>query len=865
MAKKKSVILPAHIKPERYRLMVHPNIEDFTFKCEETIYLNITKASKEIVLHGVDLKVTEAVLIAGGKEYKPTKISYKPLQDSVVFAFAKPVPKGNAEFNLKFTGVINDKMAGFYRSKYQANGETKFMASTQFEATDARRAFLCVDEPSAKAIFDLTFLIPQSHTVVSNTHIEGIKEHESGYKMVSFAPTPKMSTYLVAYIIGELEYLETKTKEGTIVRVFVTPGKKEQAQFGLETTAKMLSYYNDYFGIPYPMAVLDVIAVPDFAAGAMENWGAITYRETALLIDPEHSSASAKQRVALVIAHELAHQWFGNLVTMEWWTHLWLNEGFASWIEYLAVHHLFPEWDIWTQFVYADLNRALELDALKNTHPVEVEVNHPREISEIFDAISYSKGASIIRMLADYIGENDFRKGLNIYLTKYKYSNATTEHLWDSFEEASGKPVRKLMQKWTKTPGYPLVVIEEDKKGNIKLKQSRFYSSALENKKARPNRSAKQSGREVSWSLPVGYTTSVSDEKKYILMDKAEVVLKDKISESGWINLNAGQSGVFRVLYDDKTLASLETAVVEKRLGSADRLGLINDSFATSRAGLTDTAKTLKLLSAYKEEDNYTVLRDLATQLDDLDNILYGEKFYPKFQAYIRSIFASAVKKVGWSKKSGDGHLDSLLRELVLAQAGKYGDAVVIEEARNRFNKFLKDSKSLEPDLRAMVYSLTAKNGDETDYEHFLKLYREANLQEEKNRLAGALCQFKQIPLIKKTLKFILSDEVRNQDAPLFLGAIASNNKARNLVWKFVKDNWKIIYSRYSGGHMCSRIVTEVTSDFDTNEMAQDIVSFFKKNKAPGMERVVAQAVERVKSNSAWKKSALSSVKKFLA
>lgn len=852
---KKNVLLPAYIKPERYKIMVHPDMDNFTFKCEETIYLSIGKSIREIALHGVDIKVESAVLISDGKEYRPKKISYKPLNDSVIFTFDKMIAKGDAEFNLKLSGVINDKMAGFYRSKYELNGETKFMASTQFEATSARQAFLCVDEPSAKAFFDLTFLVPKSHTVISNTHIENIKEHESGYKLISFARTPKMSTYLVAYIIGELEYLETKTKEGIVVRVFVTPGKKAQAEFALETTAKMLSYYNDYFGIPYPMALLDLIAVPDFAAGAMENWGAITYRETALLIDPEHSSASAKQRVALVIAHELAHQWFGNLVTMEWWTHLWLNEGFASWIEYLAVHHLFPEWDIWTQFVYSDLNRALELDALKNTHPVEVDVNHPKEIQEIFDAISYSKGASIIRMLADYLGEDNFRKGLNIYLTKYKYSNATTEHLWDSFEEASGKPVRKLMQKWTRTPGYPLVSVIRDKKGSVKLKQARFYSSILENKK-------KQS--KSVWNIPVGYTSNVSDEKKYILTDKQVVFLKENFSDNSWINLNAGQSGVFRVLYDDMFLDKLELAVKDKTIGPADRLGLINDSFALSRAGLSDASKTLKLLSAYKEEDNYTVWRDLATQLDDLDNILYGEKFYPKFQTYIQSIFTLVVQKVGWNKKQGDGHLDSLLRELVLAQAGRYGDKMVVETARERFEKFLKDKKSLEPDLRAMVYSLVAKSGDKNDYEKLLKLYRATDLQEEKNRLASALCQFKQTSLIKKNLKFILSGEVRDQDAPLFLAVASSNNYARDLVWKFIKENWKFIYSRYAGGHLCSRIITETTSDFDTDKMANEVAQFFKKNKVPGMERVVAQAIERIKSNSAWKKASLTSVKKFL-
>ncbi len=843
------------MRPERYRLMIHPDIEKFTFRCEETIYLKIDKPSKEIVLHGVDLKVEDAVLIQGGEEYRPKKISYKPLEESVVFIFSKPLAKGDSEFNLKFTGEINDKMAGFYRSKYQIGNETKFMASTQFEATDARRAFFCVDEPASKAIFDLTFLIPKSHTVVSNTHVENIKEHESGYKLVSFAPTPKMSTYLVAYIIGELEYLETKTKEGTIVRVFVTPGKKAQAEFALDTTAKMLSYYNDYFGIAYPLAVLDVIAIPDFASLAMENWGAITYREIALLIDPEHSSAAAKQRVALVIAHELAHQWFGNLVTMEWWTHLWLNEGFASWIEYLAVDHLFPKWDIWTQFVYSDLNRALELDALKNTHPVEVSVGHPSEIREIFDAISYSKGASIIRMLADYLGENDFRKGLKIYLTKYNYSNATTEHLWDAFEEASGKSVRKLMQKWTQTPGYPLISVSRDKKGVVKLKQGRFYSSALENKKSK---------KKVLWNVPIGYTTSAGNEKNYLLMSSASVILKEKFDDSEWLNLNAGQSGVFRVAYDSKFLDSLEGAVKDKRISATDRLGLLNDSFALSRAGISDTAATLKLLSAYKDENSYTVWRDLATQLDDLDNLFYGQKFYAKFQKHIQTIFSDVVENMGWNKKQGDGHLEFLLRELVLAQAGKFGDISVIGEAKKRFKNFLNDRKTLEPDLRSMVFSLVAKNGDEKDYDELLKLYREANLQEERNRIGGALCQFKQVSLIKKTLKFILSSEVRDQDAPLLLAASASNNYARDLTWKFIKDNWKLLYDRYSGGHTCSRMITDTTSDFDTNEDAKDIEKFFKKNKAAGMERVIAQVLERIRSNAAWKKVAIKSVGKFL-
>ena len=850
-----------HIKPERYRLMVHPDLNNFTFRCEETIYFKIFKPTLKIILHGVDLKVTHALLRQNAKDVKPIKISHKPLEDSIVFDFVKPIAAGMAEFDLKFTGLIGDKMVGFYRSKYLVSGEERFMASTQFESTDARRAFFCVDEPSAKAVFDLTFLVHPSHTVVSNTHIESIREHESGYKLVSFAPTPKMSTYLVAYVIGDLEFLETKTREGTVIRVFVTPGKKKQAKFALETAARMLSFYNDYFGIPYPMAVLDLIAIPDFAAGAMENWGAITYRETALLIDPEHSAASAKQRVAIVIAHELAHQWFGNLVTMEWWTHLWLNEGFASWIEYLAVDHLFPEWQIWTQFVYSDLNRALELDALRSTHPVEVPVGHPKEINEIFDAISYSKGASVIRMLADYLGKNDFRKGLNHYLNKHKYNNATTEDLWKALEETSGRSVQKLMRRWTDTSGYPVVSVQRSRGGGDKTKEKRFFSSALENKRA---------GAKNLWTIPIGYTTDVSNKKKYVLMTKSATSIPENISESGWINLNANQSGMFRVRYDSDFLAALRPAIVKRRIGPADRLGLINDSFALARAGYTDTAKILRLLSAYKNEDSYAVWRDMATQLDDLDNLLYGQGFYPTFQEYIRSIFASVVKKVGWESKQSRrhyqdeaDHLDALLRELVLAQAGKYGDGEVLKEARYRFNNYARRGKNISPDLRAVVYSLTARAGDKKEFEDLLRLYKKAILQEEKNRLAAALCQFKQPPLIKRALNFILSKEVRNQDAPLLLAAAAGNNAARSLTWEFIKDNWPLLYRRYSGGHLLGRIITDTTSDLDTFVAARDVERFFKKNMALGTERAVAQSIERIKSNAAWKKAASLSRKKF--
>src|SRR3989344_4184370 len=396
--KNRSVRLPDHFRPERYRIILKPDLE--------TSGVRFRKGRKEIFAE---------------------KIRYDADAETATFVFPSRLPRGKAELELEFRGKLSDQMRGFYRSRYLVGGREKFLATTQLEATDARRAFPCFHEPAMKAVFDVTLMVRNGLTAISNTLPAAVREHEPGYQTVRFEPSPKMSTYLLPFIVGALEFVEGKTKEGILVRVFTTPGKKEQARFALEVAKRCLSFYNGYFGIPYPLPVLDLIAIPDFEAAAMENWGAVTYRESALLVDPAHSSERTRQWVAVVIAHELAHQWFGNLTTMEWWTHLWLNEGFARYLEYLTLDALYPEWKMWDRFAAGVLGSAMELDALEHTHPIEVEVHHPREITEIFDEVSYSKGAAVIKMLADHLGPRDFRDGLRHYLKKHSYANASTE------------------------------------------------------------------------------------------------------------------------------------------------------------------------------------------------------------------------------------------------------------------------------------------------------------------------------------------------------------------------------------------------------------------------------------------------------
>ena len=427
-----AVVLPASVKPNKYRLTLQPDLNTFTFKGEQTVDIEIVEPTARIVLNAAELEISGVTLRRNGSETSTHSVSLDADTETVTLDFGRTLSPGRAQLEMEFTGILNDRLVGFYRSEYQdAEGQTRHLATTQFEATDARRAFPCWDEPAQKAVFDVTLIFDDAYQAVSNTPIVEESSPAPGLRSVRFGETPIMSTYLLAFVVGDLVSVEADAADGTRVGIWTTRGKENQAGFALDTSVKLLGYFNEYFGIPYPLPKLDHIAIPDFAAGAMENWGAVTYRETALLVDPENSSAGTRQRVAEVVAHEMAHMWFGDLVTMEWWDDLWLNESFASWMGTKAVDWLFPDWEMWTQFVNMDTNRALSLDGLKNSHPIEQEVKNPAEVSQLFDAISYSKGGSVMRMLENFLGPEVFQGGLYRYLKGHEYGNARTQDLWE--------------------------------------------------------------------------------------------------------------------------------------------------------------------------------------------------------------------------------------------------------------------------------------------------------------------------------------------------------------------------------------------------------------------------------------------------
>ncbi|KAK3768872.1 hypothetical protein RRG08_021880 [Elysia crispata] len=853
--------LPKNVVPKHYKLKLTPDLEKFTFEGSEDITVEVVCPTYKIKMNSVDIEVQQASYTADGAEAAMANINYCPNEEELVLDFSSQLQCGKGTLSLKFTGELNDKMKGFYRSKYFIGDQEKFAAVTQFEATDARRAFPCWDEPAIKATFDVILVVPKDKVALSNMPIISDKEVEGdeSLKEVSYSTTPIMSTYLLAFVVGEFDYVEGADSNGVAVRVYTPVGKSEQGNFALDVAVKTLPFYNNYFGIAYPLPKVDLIAIPDFSAGAMENWGLITYRETALLVDAENSSARIKQWVALVVGHELAHQWFGNLVTMEWWTHLWLNEGFASWIEYLCVDYCFPEYDVWTQFVNNDLGQALEMDALDNSHPIEVEVGHPSEVDEIFDAISYSKGSSVIRMLHDYLGDEDFRRGMNIYLTRHQYKNTCTEHLWAALEEASGKPVGDMMATWTKQKGFPVLKVEQEQCGkdrHLTVSQSKFMAGG---------------GNPPSgyrWMVPVSVLTQSQPDQPMLLglMDNCS---KDFclhfVSKGQWVKLNAGTVGFYRVMYPSEMLQALMPAVKDLSLPPKDRLGLQSDLFALSRAGLTPAVDVLRTVGAYKNETDFTVWSNLSSNLSSISAILQYSDCYPAFKKYVINLFSKIASDVGWDPKPDEDTLTPLLREVVLARMGRYGDKATVEEANKRFDAHCSGEAKLPADLKSAVYATVLSNGDSTTYEKMLKLYDEADMQEERVRIGRALGSVQDRDLIQKVLFFALSDKVRAQDAVFVISGCTGSAEGRELAWKFFRENFHTLSDRYEGGFLLSRLVQATTENFASEEMALEVEAYFKEHPLSAAERTIQQSIENIRLNAKWLEREEEAVKKFLS
>lgn len=817
------------IVPVHYDLTFEPDFSNFTFSAKEILDVKITQPTKTITLDAAELRVKKCHVVSG-KQKIPAKAKLDEKKESLAILVPKKI-RGTAQITIEFSGILNDRLVGFYRSQYKdKSGKTKYLATTQFEAADARRAFPCVDTPAAKATFDITLVTEKSHTAISNMHMTS-KRTVGGKTAHKFARTPIMSTYLVYLGVGEFEFLSSR--QGKVqYRVVTTAGNSKKGKFALDLCKKLVLSYEKYFGIKYPLPKLDLIAVPDFAAGAMENWGAITFRETILLYDPNTSSTQTKQFIAEVVSHELAHQWFGNLVTMKWWNDLWLNESFATFMATKFVDKFYPEWNLWDQFLEDAMNTAMGLDALHSSHPIDVKVKAPSEIREIFDAISYDKGGCILRMLENYVTEEKFRQGLRAYLKKHSYKNAEGDDLWNAIGSASKMPVRTMVHSWIGQVGFPLVDVQKQG-SDLVLLQKRFV--------------LEQKGRHSGlWNIPVSFRQNGQMMTRLVTKPKARIRLPGDA-----IVVNSGRTGFYRVKYSPELLYDLKSMIARKSLSHIDRWAIQNDLFALCVSGDETAKRYLEFSGVYANEDDYITVSNVAGNLFSLYIRTINEPFSYQIKGITRDFFKKVFLRIGWDAKKGEPHTNALLRGQIIGGLGKLDDEQIIREANERFKQYLANPKSLRPDIQGAVFSIVARSGDARTYEKMLSLYRKAKSQEEKLRFLGALCNFKDPVLLLRTLNFSQTGEVRSQNMQLPIVQTASNPHGKKLLWPWLKKNWKKVRTKVGAGNpLLNRIVASISTVADST-MEPEIRSFFRKNPTPGTERTLDQTLERIRINTA--------------
>ena len=825
--------LPRTVVPERYEIRLEPDLERFTFAGEEMVTVTVHEPVTEIVLNAAELQIQQvSIRGAAGVTLKGEATLDEPAERARL-TFPEPLAPGPWRLSLSFTGILNDRLHGFYRSTYKGPEGDKILAATQFEATDARRAFPCWDEPAFKAVFQVTLVVPESLQVVSNTPVASEQPiPDRGRKAVTFAPTIKMSTYLLAFVVGELEATDPLMIGRTPLRIWCVPGKRHLTAFAREIAAFSLAFFEQYYGLPYPGEKLDLLAIPDFAAGAMENLGAITFRETALLVDAGAASHADLERVADVVAHEIAHMWFGDLVTMAWWNGIWLNEAFATFMEMLAVDAWKPAWERWVTFGVSRA-AALGLDGLKSTRPIEVEVRAPKDADAMFDLLTYEKGASVLRMLEQYLGPEVFREGVRGYLAEHQYANAETTDLWKALGAAAGKPIPELMDGWIFRGGYPRVAASVDEsRRTLVLAQRRFTYLT--------------DGAEEAelWQIPISLRVGVRGGMviKTLLLAGQE----ERLEVPGpveWALVNAGGSGFYRVHYAPDLLRKLTRRLAH--LAPIDRFNLINDAWAATVAGLMPLRDYLELTTEFRAETDRNVWAVLTGSFAYVNRII-SSAVRPKFEALVRDRFGPAVERLGFSPEPEESELIRQLRADLVRAVGTLGnDAEVQAEARRLYQGSLEEAAAVDPSLLPALIAVLAHAGGEAEYDEFLQRFKTARTPQEEQRYLYALAGFRQAELLGRTLEKTINGEVRAQDAPFLARVLLASVYAREAAWEFVKANWATLERQFPAKSGIRRMCEGITA-LATPELEANVREFFTSRQITLGGKTLEQYLEQL-------------------
>jgi len=835
--------LPKTVIPVHYAIELAPDFVTLALPGVEMVEIDVREPTARLTLNAVNTTFASATI---DDEAQFAEVTLDAAAQTATFSFPQPLAAGAHRLRIAFTAQINKFGTGLFIVDYPTADGTRRLISSKLEPADARRIFPCWDEPAFKATFALTVTVPRNFLAVGNMPIVREQPVEPGSKKVAFAPTPKMSSYLFVFTAGELERL-TADADGVTVGVVTTAGKSGQGRYALDSAVKLLGYYNDYFGVKYPLPKLDLLAIPGGFGGAMENWGGITFFESRLLFDPATNADTARRGIFNILAHEMAHQWFGDLVTMGWWDNLWLNEGFASWMATKAVEQFYPQWQNWLNG-YGQKQYAMGLDARRTSHPIQQAIADHSEATVAFDAITYNKGQALIRMLENYLGEQAFRDGIRKYMAAHAYGNSTTTDLWQALESAAGKKVTGVAASFTEQDGVPLIVAETACDGasqRMTLRQDRFViapSTAV----ALPPR---------SWQIPVAVGPLQTKQPEQVLLQGSADIAAGACGEA--VKVNLGDIGYYRVEYGPNSRAVLTKSL--PRMSVDDRLNFVTDSWALVQAGRAESSSYLALVEAIDAGDHRAVWDQIIFSLNVFDRLARDRAERPAIQAYARTKLRPVFDRLGWDGGGSGDDDTTLLRASLIRALGEFGDEEILAEAKRRFSGFLQDPKSLPNALRDSVTHLVGLSADRATYDTLLTLARKSTVTNERLRYYFAAASARDPELARATLALTLTDELPGTIVSSMISTVASAGEQADLAWDFVQKNFNTLLTKQGPGFR-DQFVANFMTNFTDEAHAAELAAFAPAQSTTGGRVMVARALESISISADFKARALPAV-----